>query len=373
MLEKMSDRERSLLVLLLGMILIGIIYFGFVKYLYPNYSMVKDELNRKSESLTEINSRISQISIVEEKNSELKNRLQGLTISFNKEVRNGINYYYIGKHAVDNEVMIRELLPEPVEVFDQYLKIPLRITVRGKYRNILRYIEQIENEMPNTSEITLLEIRPAGWGQLIVVREKGTIDEDKKEVMNETEETVGIVKTEAESGKKSTNNPIKDIFVNSISKRLSDASGNTTEGKKGEDAVNLKIFYDVDPDVDVYLTLVTYAIKSPEFLMLAKEKPIGRIDAFSPTIEITVDKHNLPIVDTTEELFPGGTDYPESNPVIAPDRPKDNASNQTEAPKDHEVEKPVPIVPEVIIKETGNYSFPIRGNDGDKGGTKNEH
>jgi len=356
LLEKMSARERSLLVLLLGVILIAIIHFGFVKYLYPQYRQVKDELNIKRENLIEVNSRINQLSYLEEKNIELNNRLKNLTYSFNKEVRNGINYYYVGKYAVGNEVIIRELIPEPFEYYGQYIKIPLKITVRGKYRNILNFIEQIENDMPNTSEIISLEIQPAGWDRLVAGNENETVTGNEKAAEEETDGET----------EKNTTNTIKDVIVNSLTRRITNSLGGTPV--QGDETVssNFKILSDSDPDVDAYLTLVTYAVNSPEIMELAKEKPIGRLDAFSPTIDIPVVEPDIPPEeDVVGDLFPGGMDFNNPGQIINPSWPSNNSSDDTED-NESEVKPQSPTVPEVIIEETGDYSFPVRGADRDK-------
>ncbi|MEL7567496.1 MAG: type 4a pilus biogenesis protein PilO [Dehalobacterium sp.] len=363
MLEKMSARERSLLAILLGVILIAIIYFGFIKYLYPQYRQVKDDLNFKKESLIEVNSRINQLSYLEEKNSELNNRLKNLTNSFNKEVRNGINYYYVGKHAVDNSVVIRELIPEPFEDYDQYVKIPLKITVRGKYRNILNFIEQIENDMPNTSEIISLEIQPAGWDKLVAGNNNEKVVENEKAAEEETD-----AETE-----KNTSNSIKDVVVNSLTGRISNSLSGTPDQGKEDVSSDLKILSNPDPDVDVYLTLVTYAVKSPEVMELAKEKPIGRLDAFSPTVDIPVAEPEIPLEeDAVGDLFPGETDYNYPGQTIAPPWPSNDPSDGPEDNDESKVENPSPTVPEVNIEKTGDYSFPVRQADRDKEETTNE-
>lgn len=162
MLDKLSARERNLLVVLLGVVLICIVYFGIGKYLYPQFRQVKENLNFKRQELMEVSSRISNLSMLEKENNELKIKLQNLTNSFNKEVRNGVNYYYIGKHAGENGVTVREMKPLPYEDNEEFIKIPLDLTVRGEYQQIIKFIELVEKDMPNTSEITSLEIYPAG-------------------------------------------------------------------------------------------------------------------------------------------------------------------------------------------------------------------
>ena len=140
-------------------VLICIVYFGIGKYLYPQFRQVKENLNFKRQELMEVSSRISNLSMLEKENNELKIKLQNLTNSFNKEVRNGVNYYYIGKHAGENGVTVREMKPLPYEDNEEFIKIPLDLTVRGEYRQIIKFIGWWKRICPPVK--LRLEIYPA--------------------------------------------------------------------------------------------------------------------------------------------------------------------------------------------------------------------
>lgn len=367
MLEKLSIRERNLLVVLLGVILMGIIYFGLVKYLYPQYRQVAEELNSRRQDLADINGRIAQLDLLENKNQELQGRLRNLTNSFNKEVRNGINYYFIGKHAVDNGVVIREIIPQPYEDYGQYIKIPLKLTVRGKYRDVLNYIEQVENDMPNTSEIISMRIQPAGWDAFVEVQQEGTgettkeaVEEATEEPAEETEENTGQEKKES----------ILSVVVNPLSKKITDPQTITPEQPQGEASPLAKILASSDPDIDVKIVLITYAVKSPEIMELAKERPVGRLDAFSPAVDIPVME---PVLPEDNEDNMEGVLFPGADGMGDPWEGVNTSGTIPDiAEKEENQEREEPSVPEVIIKKKGDYSFPERETGRDKEETTNE-
>ena len=337
MLDNLSARERSLLVVLLGVVLICIVYFGIGKYLYPQFRQVKENLNFKRQELMEVSSRISNLSMLEKENNELKIKLQNLTNSFNKEVRNGVNYYYIGKHAGENGVTVREMKPLPYEDNEEFIKIPLDLTGRGEYRQIIKFIELVEKDMPNTSEITSLEIYPAGMPRPDLPK------------VEETEKAGSLTELLKETKEKAVTSSLPPEVPEEAS---------YVYGMLGEE----------DTNVDAYITLVTYAVKSPEIMELAAEKPLGRLDAFTPAVD-------LPAADTDvsgENLDDGGDSggfnntggsgkmddvfFPEKSGVRPPD-----AGDGIESPGSSKAG-----APEVIIKETGDYSFPVRETNRDK-------
>ncbi|ATW24000.1 type 4a pilus biogenesis protein PilO [Candidatus Formimonas warabiya] len=332
MLEKLSIRERNLLAVLLVAILLGIVYFGLIKHLYPQYHQVTEELSIKRQRLIEISERVNLLSNLQSKNKELKNKLQTLTESFNKEVRNGVNYYWVGKHAVDNNVIISEIIPQSVIDKGQYLEIPLKITVRGQYPNVLKFIEQVEKEMPNTSEVRALDLHPVGWEALAAADNKETAEKSEDNLAGQVSQVNSLLKKAANPEKQQQNQ----------SPQMSPLE---------------KLISDKNPDVTAKIDMVTYAVKSPEVIEIAKEKPLGRWDAFSPTVDVPVVEPTPPQEGETGE-FPydegdlGSLGEVSGGNSGTPDE-GDNAGEETEKPP----------VPEVITTETGDYSFPVRENN----------
>ena len=343
MLDKLSARERNLLVVLLGVVLICIVYFGIGKYLYPKFLQVKENLHLKKQELMEVSGRINQLSFLENENSELKIKLQDLTNSFNKEVRNGINYYYIGKHAGENGVTIREMKPLPYEDNKEYLKIPLELTVRGKYRQIIKFIELVEKDMPNTSEIISLEIYPAGTTRPALPKA-----EEKVEKAEETEKEGSLTESLKETAEKAVTSHLPPEMLQELS-FVPDMIGE-------------------DPDVDAYMTLVTYAVKSPEIMELAGDKPLGRLDAFTPAIDLPAAEPDMSGEDLGDGGESGGFDNTgglgDMDDVIFPEESGTSSHGTSDVNESPGSSKGG--VPGVIIKETGDYSFPVRETNRDK-------
>jgi hypothetical protein len=113
--------------------------------------------------------------------------------------------------------------PLPYEDNEQYLKIPLDLTVRGKYRQILKFIELVEKDMPNTSEITSLEFTP-GSQRIVPAKEEET-------------DNAG-----------SLTEPLKNAAQKAVTSSV--PSENVPQGASAQ----LTLSSEADPDVDVYLT-----------------------------------------------------------------------------------------------------------------------
>lgn len=252
MLGKLSVREKNLIIILFIVVLFGAVYFQFFKLLGPKYCALRNELRIKGHELESTKEMIYNFEQLKKENEVLKQRMTLAQTKYNNDITNGLSYYFIGKHAEEHLVTVMTLVPQPVEVKEKFLVIPVSISAQGKYQDIQRFIQALEEEMPNTTEILFLFMEPQGP------------DESK----NQPEHVEG------------------EVNINE--------NRSFVEGE--------------DPDILVSLKLVTYLTRSSKSMELGEDWVLGRGDAFSPMLNISdsaisTDNLNYEISDNNLKSF----------------------------------------------------------------------
>lgn len=340
MLEKLSTREKNLLLVLVGLLLGVAIYYGPVRYQIPKYRETRQQIAIHKREIQSVISKLQQLSKLEAKNGELKQELDVVKKPFETDIRNGTNYFFIGKHAVNNAVRITKTAPLSVQVKKLYLEMPLNIQVRGQYNKILQFVKLVEQDMPNTSELRHLAMKCAG--------------------------------------------------AQVSSPESKDAAASTAP---------VGLVMGSNPDVEAELKIITYLSQSPKAARLAQEWPLGRFDVFSPTVDVPGpinEKGETGIIPATpDNSTPKDGDTGAGQPVFATQIPTAGTAPVMTA-KEPVVNGTVPVaksparpaaeeekaktavdsgspgafpVKKAIVKSTGKYRFPSR-NGLDKGGIK---
>jgi len=242
MLEKLSAREKNLLLVLLGVVMVAVFYFLVLKYQWPKFCEARQNLDLSKRQLQSTMDNLKKLPKLKALNEELTARMKKAEAPFIREITNGTNYYYIGKHALANSVTVAEVVPGTANESPIYLEIPLDIKVRGKYENILRFIALVEQDMPNTSELRTV-----------------------------------------------------------VMKQAADAGGGTVPEPEtpAVQAVTLKPVQ--FPEVEANLKIVTFEIKnSPQKMNLAQLPPLGRFDIFAPTVDVAKMAPEIPATSPLE-------------------------------------------------------------------------
>lgn len=241
MAEKLSQREKYLLLFLLVLMIGVLIYYGFINYQLPKYRELRQHVEIKQQDLQIGQAKIEKLREVENRNKELQTKLDLVRKPLETDVRNGISFYFIGRHAAANQVSITEVLPGSVENKKIYLELPLDIKARGKYTDIQSFIKLIEQDMPSTCELRSMEMGPI----------------DKTVGMgNSTETSDGTV-------------------------------GKTNKADSGAQA-NTIIVTEKNPDIEVKIKMIAFMTESPKTIEIAHQWPLGRFDIFSPTVDTSV-------------------------------------------------------------------------------------
>lgn len=150
-----------LVALLLCTSLITGFYFTFIKNQLPRYREVRQQLEDTSFKLEANKRLVERFSELEKKNKALKDELERTQKPFDIDAANGINYYFMGRYALDASVDIIEVIPQPLVDKEQYLELPLDLKIRGQYLDILQFFEMLELDLPSASEIRYMTMKPA--------------------------------------------------------------------------------------------------------------------------------------------------------------------------------------------------------------------
>lgn len=315
MLDKLSVREKYLIVVLLGLVLFIIIYYGFFVILGSKYLEVREMLHSSRGKLAEVRVKIEKINRLEAENDQLLRKLEVVKQPFDKEIRNGLNYFFIGKHVQDTSVVVTEITPRPSRDRKMYWEIPLSISVKGKYLDILELIQLLEEDMPVAMEIQNLSMQP-DQDFLVTVSENNQIESDK-------------------SLKYSGDEKESEITVRPI-------------------------VTDKNPDIRVTMELVTFLTKSPKAMAIVEQWSLGNWNAFSPAVDITKTALEL----SSKEYFYHDSDEVFSSSEAAKEKNKTvtgvNSLSQPES-KDKTVSGKEPRVfpaKEDSVENFDRYHFP---------------
>ncbi|MEG6615875.1 type 4a pilus biogenesis protein PilO [Peptococcaceae bacterium 1198_IL3148] len=160
-MNRFTTREKSLLAILGGLILLTLLYYLLVPQI-NEYRRLCDDIEqtiKRCDQLTKIN---EELIVEQNKLFASRYQLQNLQRSFNMELIDGGLYVKLAEGANNHRVTIKEIVAQKVIDCDIYLQLPITIGVSGDFSDILAYIQWLENinELANFSEITQFTIEP---------------------------------------------------------------------------------------------------------------------------------------------------------------------------------------------------------------------
>jgi Tfp pilus assembly protein PilO len=162
-LSRFTQRERLLLAILGGLLLLTLIYYLLMPQVLKYQEICQDieQTTKENDQLAKINQELA-----EEQTKLLETQYQLLKLKkyFNQELRDGGLFIKLDEGAHANEVTIKEVVPQKVVYDDAFLHLPIIISISGDYRNVLAYMQWLENsnDWSNLSEISQFVIEPTG-------------------------------------------------------------------------------------------------------------------------------------------------------------------------------------------------------------------
>ncbi|HAG10132.1 MAG TPA: hypothetical protein DCK76_01790 [Desulfotomaculum sp.] len=157
MLERLSGRDKILLLILL-IAVVGFCFYHFIltKQLEA-YSKVKSELAENQAKLTQALAQSASLQIESSKLDKAKNDIKATGKYFETEMRDGSSVIILGLDGIFAGVDITSLEPGNIKEDPILLEMPVKITAQGNYREMLHLCEDIEN-MTNLTEVQGLKM-----------------------------------------------------------------------------------------------------------------------------------------------------------------------------------------------------------------------
>lgn len=133
-----------------------------------------------SQSLQQMEAKLNQYATLQQSLVDEKERLvaskadwQQYNIFFNKELQKGELLMILGNQAINQRLTITNITPHEVTKTEHYQQLPLQMTIKGAYHDILLYLQWLENlaEWTNYSEIVAFSITPSEEAQTLSVVE----------------------------------------------------------------------------------------------------------------------------------------------------------------------------------------------------------
>lgn len=159
MLQSLSPGRKMVLLTLITFILGACFYFLILSPQLKSYAMTKEQLKMKQAQLHKYEAILHTKQKENNKTAELKSEFLELAPYFYTDYK-GSALVYIGIKAADHCVSIDNLEPGGIVEKDDYLELPLRLTIKGNYKNVLMLLDEIEN-LPMLCEMRFLEVKMA--------------------------------------------------------------------------------------------------------------------------------------------------------------------------------------------------------------------
>ena len=159
---KISKREKVILVILA----VGLICFLFYQYVYTpqskRYQKLKSGLGAAKIQLEQDRKTVAALPQERERLEFARERFNKAREPFFTRVQDGGAIIDLGLAALSWNVTITSYQPQKIINKDLYLELPVRVTLRGSYREVLMYLYSLETRraIPNLVALKQLNITP---------------------------------------------------------------------------------------------------------------------------------------------------------------------------------------------------------------------
>ncbi|MBM7854510.1 Tfp pilus assembly protein PilO [Desulfohalotomaculum tongense] len=161
-MSKLTIRERVLLLILLGLVISCLIYICLLGPQIREYLALSQEIKDTAQKLEQAKTASGKLVLEKKAVGITKISLEEMKKMFTREIRDGKLFIKLDTEAKNRNVVITEIITGEMTERQYYLEQPLDITVLGDYRNVLSYIQWLENtaQWANYSEIKQFIIEP---------------------------------------------------------------------------------------------------------------------------------------------------------------------------------------------------------------------
>lgn len=162
MWERLTNREKRLIVVLLAVIIIVTGYRFLLAGQYSRWSSLKKEIAAGRTALLRDKKTTEKLPRLQEQAGRLAASLEEIRRKFRVNLSDGSAYVNLGM-LLQKNVTLLKVTPQPVVGKGSYQVLPVDLELRGSYLALLDFIEALE-KMPGMAEITKLEMTAVGDG-----------------------------------------------------------------------------------------------------------------------------------------------------------------------------------------------------------------
>jgi len=157
MLERLSNRDKILLLILL-IALVGYCFYHFLLVRqFKAYTQVKSELTESQAKLAQALAQSASLQRESNRLDKAKKDMREAGKRFETEMRDGSSVIILGLDGIFEGLDITGLEPGDIKEDPVLLEMPVKITAQGDYREMLSFCEDMEN-MTNLTEVQGLKM-----------------------------------------------------------------------------------------------------------------------------------------------------------------------------------------------------------------------
>lgn len=150
-----SERDKTMLVILVIAVLIFFFYRFVWAALEPAYHAARENLEAAQASWEEAQNKISRLPAVQRRWEEARESFAVTEKNFRLNLAAGDPYLKLAEEAMAVEIVA--IQPRQVEDRQSYLELPLTVRVRGDYVAVAGFVERVER-LPNLPRIKTLRL-----------------------------------------------------------------------------------------------------------------------------------------------------------------------------------------------------------------------
>lgn len=155
----LSKREKILIIIMLTAAAFFIQYRFLMAPQLKNYFTLKNELTKLQAEVQNSHTIKEEIAAQSDLLKDAGERIQSEKLMFSANIRDGTIPSLIGNWAFRNRIDIESYQTEIAADEAPFMILPVKLKIRGDYRDVLVFIKQIE-EAGNLTQIVFLDVKP---------------------------------------------------------------------------------------------------------------------------------------------------------------------------------------------------------------------
>lgn len=157
MWNRLSKREKVLLIGLFGGGIIFCLVYFILNPQFKAYAQVKNELNENKEKLSKAQATVASLKNENDKLIKVREDFAVKDKPFASRMRDGSDIIFLGLVSATENIEITDIEPGDIIEKPHSLELPLKIGVQGDYLGLIEFCKDIDKQMKESTNLT--EIR----------------------------------------------------------------------------------------------------------------------------------------------------------------------------------------------------------------------